>query len=188
MESNEMEVPVDSHRELTRGGGYGSVEPSIGELFRRLGTDTGTLIRAEATLAKAEARETAARVARDAAKVGVAAALALVGVIALSAFLIIGLGMLLGGAWWLSALSVGACLTSLVELVIHVIDAHGSSSPRGGRCGVGRGIGREVAFQLLHLPGCPILVFLQGLDRLLRPQGVRLQVVHGVADQHGADA
>ena len=118
MESNEMEVPVDSHRELTRGGGYGSVEPSIGELFRRLGTDTGTLIRAEATLAKAEARETAARVARDAAKVGVAAALALVGVIALSAFLIIGLGMLLGGAWLLSALIVGAVTLGIGALLV----------------------------------------------------------------------
>jgi uncharacterized membrane protein YqjE len=118
MESNEMEIPVEAHRDSVRGGTYGAVEPSIGELFKRLGTDTGTLIRAEATLAKAEARETAARLARDAAKVGVAAALALVGVIALSAFLIIGLGMLLGGAWWLSALIVGAVTLGIGAMLV----------------------------------------------------------------------
>jgi Putative Actinobacterial Holin-X, holin superfamily III len=83
-----------------------------------LGTDTGTLIRAEAALAKAEARETAARVGRDAAKVAVAAGLALVGVLALTAFLILGLGTLLGGAWWLSALIVGAATLGIGGMLV----------------------------------------------------------------------
>ena len=116
MDAEDYEIPVRQHREPGRGESFpveGDTEPSIGELFRRLGTDTGTLIRAEAALAKAEVRDSAARIGRDAAKVGIAAGLALVGLLSLSAFLIIGLGILLGNAWWLSALIVGAVMLGI---------------------------------------------------------------------------
>ena len=80
---------------------------SLGDLVRRLGQDTGTLIQQEAALAKAEMREAGTRLARDSARIAIAAGLAFVGVIALSAFLILVLGLAFGGAYWLSSLLVG---------------------------------------------------------------------------------
>ncbi|MEO7965510.1 MAG: phage holin family protein [Gemmatimonadaceae bacterium] len=130
MEAEDHEIPVRQHRELGRGDLPVAVDngASIGELFRRLGTDTGALIRAEASLAKAEVRESAARIGRDAAKVGIAAGLALVGLLSLSAFVIIGLGMLLGGAFWLSALIVGALTlgigATLVRSAVRDLSTH----------------------------------------------------------------
>jgi hypothetical protein len=99
---------VEQHGEGLRGGVIPTQsEASIGELFKRLGTDTGALIRQEAALAKAELREAGTTIARDGARIGIAAGLAFVGALALTAFLVVGLGVLLGGAYWLSALIVG---------------------------------------------------------------------------------
>jgi hypothetical protein len=58
-------------------------------------------------LAKAEMREAGTRLARDSARIALAAGFAFVGVIALSAFLILVLGQAFGGAYWLSSLLVG---------------------------------------------------------------------------------
>jgi uncharacterized membrane protein YqjE len=69
-----------------------TTEPSLGELFKRLTTDTTELIKAEMTLAKVEMREVGANLGRDASKIGVAAGLALIGALALATFVIIGLG------------------------------------------------------------------------------------------------
>ena len=80
---------------------------SLGNLVRRLGQDTSTLIQQEAALAKAEMREAGTRLARDSARIALAAGFAFVGVIALSAFLILVLGRAFGGAYWLSSLLVG---------------------------------------------------------------------------------
>lgn len=82
-------------------------DASLGELFRRLTSDTTELLRAEVDLAKAEVRETGARLAADAARIGVAAGVALAGALALTAFFVIGLGVALGGRYWLSSLLVG---------------------------------------------------------------------------------
>ena len=82
-------------------------ERSLGELFRDLTTETSELVTKEIALVKAEARQTGTTLARDGAKVGVAAGLAFAGALALTAFLIAGLGDLLGGKYWLSALIVG---------------------------------------------------------------------------------
>jgi uncharacterized membrane protein YqjE len=87
-------------------------ESSMGELFKRLTTDTSELIRHEINLAKVELRETGATVARDAAKIGVAVAFALAGVLALAAFAIVGLGDLFGN-YWLAALIVGVALLAV---------------------------------------------------------------------------
>jgi uncharacterized membrane protein YqjE len=82
-------------------------EPSLGELFKRLTTDTGELVRQEVSLAKAELKQAGATVARDGTKIGIALGLALAGVLALTAFLIVGLGDLFDN-YWLAALIVGA--------------------------------------------------------------------------------
>jgi hypothetical protein len=85
----------------------GAVEqPSLGDLFRQLTTDTGELIRQEATLVKAEVRQAGATLAKDATKVGIAAGLALAGTLSLTAFLVVLLGNLLNN-YWLAALIVG---------------------------------------------------------------------------------
>ncbi len=85
--------------------GAGGREPSIGELFGQLSSDAGRLIQSEVALAKAELRETTSMLVRDAAKVAVAAALGLLGALAATAFLIIGIGDLLDN-YWASALLV----------------------------------------------------------------------------------
>jgi hypothetical protein len=82
-----------------------AAEPSLGELFRQLTNDTGQLIRQEVNLAKVELKQTGATVARDGAKIGIAAGLSLAGVLALTAFLIVGLGDAFNN-YWLSALIV----------------------------------------------------------------------------------
>ena len=100
-----------------RGNGPGFIpaprdvgEASLGELFTQLSSDTADLIQQEASLAKAEAAQTLRRLARDAAAVGVGAGLALGGWLALTAFLVIGLGDLLGHNYWLAALIVAVVL------------------------------------------------------------------------------
>ena len=100
--------------------GVPAAEPSLGELFRRLTTDTSDLVRQEILLAKTELRQTTSAVARDSAKVGVAAGLALAGALTLTAFLVVGLGDLLNN-YWLSSLIVG-----LVLLAIGAVLARGA--------------------------------------------------------------
>ena len=98
--------------QLRRGdGAAGSVdaEPSLGELLRRLTTDTGELVRQEVSLAKVEMRQAGATLARDGTRIGIALGLALVGVLALTAFLILLLGDLFDN-YWLAALLVGVVL------------------------------------------------------------------------------
>lgn len=85
--------------------GLGQMEPSIGDLIRQLTADSTALFRQEIRLAKVEVRETASAMTRDLIKIGVALGLALVGVLALTAFLIVALGDLMDN-YWLSALIV----------------------------------------------------------------------------------
>lgn len=86
---------------------FGEVEdePPIGELFRQLSNDASHLIRQEVALGKAELRETASALAKDATKIGVALTVAWLGALALVAFLIVGLGALVG-SYWAAALIV----------------------------------------------------------------------------------
>lgn len=88
-------------------------ERSLGELFRDLTTETSQLVTKEIALVKAEARQTGATLAQDGAKIGVAAGLAFAGVLALTAFLIAGLGDLLNGKYWLSALIIGVLFLAI---------------------------------------------------------------------------
>jgi len=85
---------------------------SIGELFKRLSVDGGHLIQQEIQLAKTELQENAARAAKAGGKIGVAAAIALPGIGALTAALVIGLGILLN-SYWVSALIVGIVVLAI---------------------------------------------------------------------------
>jgi membrane protein len=86
---------------------------SIGELFRRLGADAASLVRQELALARAELRQSARSVVASAARLAVGAATAAVGALVLLQALVLGLGDLLGGRYWLSALIVGLLLTAI---------------------------------------------------------------------------
>jgi uncharacterized membrane protein YqjE len=96
-------------------GGAAGGEPSLGELFRRLTTDTTELVRQEISLARAEVREVGGTLARDGTKIGIAAGLALCGALAVTAFLVIAVGDLLNNYW------LGALLVGLVLLAVGVV-------------------------------------------------------------------
>ena len=91
-------------------------EPPIGELFRDLTTDATTLIRQEVALAKAELRTSAKQVGKDAAKLGVAAALGWFGAMAAVAFLILALGALID-SYWLSSLIVAVVFLGIAAIM-----------------------------------------------------------------------
>jgi uncharacterized membrane protein YqjE len=79
---------------------------SVGVLLRRLGDDLVGLIQDEIELAKVEIRREMRGIGADLGKIALAAGLALLAAHALTAFLIIGLGLLIG-SFWGSALIVG---------------------------------------------------------------------------------
>ena len=74
-------------------------DASIGDLFRQLTSDASHLVQQEMHLAKAELKESVARVRTMVVGFAVAAALAIPGALALTAFLVIGVGALIGSAW-----------------------------------------------------------------------------------------
>ena len=103
-------------RELRRDsptGGNGRAVPalapdqSVGDLLRQLTTDSSHLVKQEINLAKVELKETGTRLGQAGAKLGIAVGVAIPGLLALTAFLIIGLGDLMNENYWLSALIVG---------------------------------------------------------------------------------
>jgi uncharacterized membrane protein YqjE len=96
-------------------------DPSLGELLKRLSNDTGDLLSQEVALAKAELRESASNVGKGAVKIGIALLFGLTGALALTAFLIIGLGGATGGHYATWALVVGA-----VEVIIAAVAANGA--------------------------------------------------------------
>lgn len=91
-------------------------EPSIGELFGQLSSDAARLVRQEVALAKAELRETGTALAGDAAKLGIAAALALLGAMAATVFLILALGDLFDN-YWLAALLVSGLFLGIAAVL-----------------------------------------------------------------------
>lgn len=105
---HDIEVPYEPQGNPALGNGAPRPETSLGDLLKRLTNDTGQLIRQEASLAKAEIRETGTALVGDAREIGIALGLAVAGALALVAFLVIALGNLLDGRYWLSALVVGA--------------------------------------------------------------------------------
>lgn len=94
-------------------------QAGIGELVKSLLAQTGELVRAEADVIKLEMQESTRVMIKDGLKAAVFAGVALLGVFALVAFLIIALGDLLTGGvhdvrgFWLSAFIVGAVLSGV---------------------------------------------------------------------------
>lgn len=91
-------------------------EPSLGELFSRLASDTSTLVRKEVDLARTEMVQKATAAGRDVGMLGAGGAVAYAGFLALLAALIIGLGYLI--PVWLSALIVGVLVVGVGALLI----------------------------------------------------------------------
>lgn len=109
-------IPVERDA-ARRADAVAGAEPSIGDLFRQLSNDTSELVRQEIALAKVEMRETGSKLAQDATRVGIGLGLALAGALALTAFLVAGLGRLLGGHYWLSALIIGVIFVAVGALL-----------------------------------------------------------------------
>lgn len=84
---------------------------SLGELFSELATETGTLVRKEVELAKVEMTAKAKVAGRDAALVAGGGSIAMLGVMALLAALILALGTLI--PLWAAALLVGALVSGI---------------------------------------------------------------------------
>ena len=119
MRHNDLEVHVEPYRGEREVAIPGSTrDASLGDLFKRLTADSAELIQKEVELAKSEIRETGKVYARDASKIGIASGLAFVGVLALSAFLVIGLGNAMGGRYWLSSLIVGIAAAGIGYLMV----------------------------------------------------------------------
>ncbi len=88
----------------------GTEDESLGRLVRELAGDLRDLLRQEVDLAKAELRESVRAVTVDTAKIGFAIGLALAGGLSMLVFMILGIGSLLGGAYWAGALITGGVL------------------------------------------------------------------------------
>ncbi|HUQ19737.1 MAG TPA: phage holin family protein [Gemmatimonadaceae bacterium] len=92
-------------------------EESLGELFKRLSTDTSDLVRQEIALAKAEFSEVGATAGKSAASFAVSLVLAICGALALTAALIIALGNMTGGRYALWSLIVGAIAVGIAAML-----------------------------------------------------------------------
>lgn len=125
-----------------RGNGHAHPVPrlaedqSIAELFRRFTNDSSHLIQQELNLAKTELRETATHLGGAAARLGMAVAIAIPGLLALTAFLVVGLGDLFDN-YWLSALVVGLALLAIGG----VLGKRAVGVLKGGRIGVPATVG-----------------------------------------------
>lgn len=116
MPEHPAEIPIERAR--VRDGPEGTdpvlQDASFGELFKRLSTDSTHLVQQEIQLAKTELQESAARAAAASGKLGIAAGLAVPGVLAVITALVIVLGILMH-SYWGSALIIG--LLTLVAAV-----------------------------------------------------------------------
>jgi uncharacterized membrane protein YqjE len=93
-------------------------EPSIGELLKQLGNETSHLLRQEINLARTELRETGDRVRTAAVQIAVAAGIALAGILALTAFLVVALGAALDN-YWAAALIVAVLMIVIASAMIN---------------------------------------------------------------------
>lgn len=97
--------------------GRTAADQGVPDMVRELVGDVSDLVSRQVELARIEMREVAGQVQRNASQVGVAVCLLMAGALALTAFLVIGLGALLNGAYWASALIVGivfACIGAIM--------------------------------------------------------------------------
>jgi len=85
-------------------------ERSLFDLVRELANQSSDLVRQEIALARAEIRQNLKNLAKHAGQVAIGGGVALVGALVFVVFLIVGLGVLLGGVYWLSTLLVALLL------------------------------------------------------------------------------
>ena len=88
-------------------------DPTFGELLKELSSAVTTLVKNEAFLLKEEIKQTGSRLARDSAKAAAFGALLALSVLPFIAFLVIGLGDLMGGRYWLSSLIVAVVFAAV---------------------------------------------------------------------------
>ena len=82
----------------------------LGDLFKQLAQDLGDLLRNEIRLAKMEMSEASSTLVLDTIQILVALAIAAVGGLTLVVAVVLGVGVLLGGAYWAGALITGGIL------------------------------------------------------------------------------
>jgi uncharacterized membrane protein YqjE len=91
-------------------------ERSLGELFADLSRETSNLVRQEVTLAKVELSTKASKVGKDVAFIGLGAAIAYAGLLAILAAVIILLAYFLPN--WLAALIVGVVVAAIGGVLV----------------------------------------------------------------------
>jgi uncharacterized membrane protein YqjE len=79
---------------------------SVAVIVREITSSMKDIARGEARLAKAELKDAGQRVGRDAITLGIFGVLAVLGVLPFLAFLVVGLGRILGDNYWVSSLIV----------------------------------------------------------------------------------
>lgn len=96
----------------------GAEEPSIGELFNRLGAETGTLVRQEMNLAAVEMTEKVSEASKHALMIGVGSSFGTVSLMTLAGALVVGLSHWMD--LWMSALLVGVALALAAYAVVRM--------------------------------------------------------------------
>jgi hypothetical protein len=86
---------------------------STGSVLREVGVSVKDLIQSEIMLAKAEIKDSISVFSKHASQVGIFGALAAISVLPFLAFLVIGLGNVLDGRYWLSSLLVSIFCASV---------------------------------------------------------------------------
>ncbi len=109
----------------------GKDDRSLGELFGDLAGQTGTLVREEVALAKAELTQTATQAGKDIGVLVIGGAVAYAGLLALLAAVILALATVLPA--WLAALIVGLVVAGVGALLLQrgrAALAHTDLAPR----------------------------------------------------------
>lgn len=79
---------------------------TVGEVVAEVGTSAKDLVKSELDLARAEIKQSAAEVGRHSAQAAIFGTLLMLSAFPFLAFLVIGLGRILNGRYWLSSLLV----------------------------------------------------------------------------------
>ncbi|MCM2323830.1 MAG: phage holin family protein [Oligoflexia bacterium] len=87
------------------------------QILREIADSFQALLRSEIHLARAETKETLTQLSHKGAAAALFAVLALGGLLPLLAFLVIGLGKLLGDNYWLSSLLIGMAMLAVGGLL-----------------------------------------------------------------------
>jgi membrane protein len=112
-------MDTETRRTSAETGGPGEGERSLGELFRELATESAALLRQEVALARAEMRRSVSTLGDAIKQLTIGSALAVVGLLTLTAFAVVLLGSLLNN-YWLGALIVAVLLLGVGGALIYL--------------------------------------------------------------------